>query len=90
MSVQQKQQPLYRFSKFNWYILGTMGLMGYFLTKYVISDVPYNDKLRMITLMGPFLGFPLVTVYAYHFKPFTFEPSTIFGLWITTWLFNDT
>jgi hypothetical protein len=44
----------------------------------------------MITLMGPFLGFPLVTVYAYHFKPFTFEPSTIFGLWITTWLFNDT
>ena len=32
--------------------------------------------------------FPIVTVYAYHFKPFTLEPATVFGVWIRTWLFD--
>jgi ferredoxin-NADP reductase/lipid-A-disaccharide synthase-like uncharacterized protein len=43
---------------------------------------------QLVLYIGLMVVFPLATVYAYHFKPFTLEPATIFGAWITTWLFD--
>jgi len=43
---------------------------------------------QLVLYIGLMVVFPLATVYAYHFKPFTLEPATIFGAWITTWLFE--
>lgn len=43
---------------------------------------------QLVLYIGLMVVFPLATVYAYHFKPFTLEPSTIFGLWITGYTFD--
>ncbi len=83
-----REENRYRICKINRCVLGLLGGTGYLLARYAISDAPYNEKLCTVAITSTFIIFPLVTVYAYHFIPFTFEPSTIFGVWITTWLFE--
>jgi len=67
--------------------------------KYALSTAAYHEKVRVFTLTGIFVAIPLMTIFAYHFtienlsRSYKFririQPTTIFGLWITTMLFDS-
>jgi len=74
--------------KVNKYVLWILTSVIGALIQYANCSAPYYEKMRIFVLLWPFFVLPAVTVYAYHFKPFTFQPSTIFGLWITGYTFD--
>jgi hypothetical protein len=67
--------------------------------KYALSTAAYHEKVRIFTLTGIFVAIPVMTIFAYHFtienlsRSYKFririQPTTIFGVWITTMLFDS-
>lgn len=85
--------------KFNKYALCSITVFTGGCIKYALSSAAYHEKVRTFTLTGMFVAIPLMTIFAYHFTienlsrsskfRFRIQPTTIFGLWIITMLFDS-
>lgn len=82
--------------KFNKYALWIIAAVTGGCVKYAISTAAYHEKVHFFTLVGIFFTIPSFTVFAYHFRlvpvsacKIRIQPTTIFGLWITTVLFDS-
>ena len=85
--------------KFNKYALCSISAFTGGCIKYALSTAAYHEKVQIFTLTGIFVAIPLMTIFAYHFtienlsRSYKFririQPTTIFGLWITTMLFDS-
>jgi len=85
--------------KFNKYVLCSITAFTGGCVKYALSTAAYHEKVRIFTLTGIFVAIPLMTIFAYHFtienlsRSYKFririQPTTIFGVWIITMLFDS-
>jgi hypothetical protein len=82
--------------KFNKYAFCIITVFTGGCVKYAISTATYHEKVHFFTLIGIFFIIPSFTVFAYHFRlafvsacKIQIQPTTIFGLWITTMLFDS-
>ena len=85
--------------KFNKYALCSITAFTGGCIKYALSAAAYHEKVQIFTLTGIFVAIPLMTIFAYHFtienlsRSYKFririQPTTIFGVWITTMLFDS-
>ncbi len=85
--------------KFNKYALWIVTAVIGGGIQYALSSAVYHEKVRMFTLIGTFVAIPLMTIFAYHFtienlsRSYKFririQPTTIFGVWIITMLFDS-
>jgi hypothetical protein len=85
--------------KVNKYALCSVTAFTGVCIKYALSSADYHEKVRIFALTGIFVAIPLMTIFAYHFtienlsRSYKFririQPTTIFGVWITTMLFDS-